>query len=155
MRKIMNLIVSVILALAMVCSLTGCSKANEDIENLMTEFEYACNTLDIDAVLDCINPKVSDKIRLAVGVLGMFTETDSDEMFESLAAALAGESEVIGTEFFSSIKIEVNDIQAEKDTATVLTTLTYNLTGDDVVREATFSCIYYTEKWYISSFSIE
>lgn len=84
----------------------------------------------------------------------MFTDTDTDEMFESLADYLSID-DVGGTDFFSSIKIEVKDISVEDEAATVSTILTYELNGEEVVRESTFKCIYYTEKWYISSFTID
>ena len=154
MRKIFVSVVAIVLSITMIFSLTGCSGSNKEIENLMTEFEYACNTLDFDAVLNCINPKVSDKIKLAAGFVGMFTDTDTDEMFESLADYLSSD-DVGGTDFFSSIKIEVKDISIEDETAVVSAILTYELNGEEVVRESTFNCIYYTEKWYISSFTID
>ena len=154
MRKIFVSVVAIVLSITMIFSLTGCSGSNKEIENLMTEFEYACNTLDFDAVLNCINPKVSDKIKIAAGFVGMFTDTDTDEMFDSLADYLSSD-DVGGTDFFSSIKIEVKDISVEDEAATVSTILTYELNGEEVVRESTFKCIYYTEKWYISSFTID
>lgn len=153
MRKIFVSVVAIVISIAMIFSLTGCSSSNKGIENLMTEFEYACNTLDFDAVLNCINPKVSDKIKIATGFVGMFTDTDTDEMFESLSDYLSSD-DIGGTDFFSSIKIEVKDISVEDEAATVAAILTYELNGEEVVRESTFNCIYYTEKWYISSFSI-
>ncbi len=154
MRKVFSSIVAMVLVLSMLLSLTGCGGSSKEIENLMTEFEYACNTLDFDAVLNCINPKVSDKIKIAAGLIGMFTEKDTDDMFESLAEALSSD-DIGGTDFFSSIKIKVEDIKVEDETATVSTTLTYDFNGEEIVREATFNCVYYTEKWYISSFSID
>lgn len=146
--------VAIVVLAVMIFSLGGCGKADKEIENLMTEFEYACNTLDFDAVLNCINPKISDKIKLAAGLVGMFTETDTDEMFERLADYLSAD-EIGGTDFFSSIKIQVEEIDAEEDTAVVSAILTYELNGEQVERRATFDCIYYIEKWYISSFSID
>lgn len=154
MRKIFVSVMAIVLSITMIFSLTGCSGSNKAIENLMTEFEYACNTLDFDAVLNCINPKVSDKIKIAAGFVGMFTDTDTDEMFESLADYLSSD-DIGGTDFFSSIKIEVKDITVEDETATVAAILTYEFNGEELVRESTFNCIYYTEKWYISSFSID
>ena len=75
-------IVIVMLIAALVLSLCGCSNDKGEIENLMTEFEYSCNELDIDAMLDCIDPAISDKIKLATGIASMFTNKDSDELTE-------------------------------------------------------------------------
>lgn len=154
MRKIFVSVITIVISIAMIFSLTGCDNSNREIKDLMTEFEHACNTFDFDAVLDCINPKVSDKIKIAAGIVGVFTDIDTDKMFESLAEYLSNDN-IGGADFFSSIKIEVKDISVEDDDATVSVTLTYELGGEKVVREATFNCIYYTEKWYISSFAID
>ncbi|MGN0114791.1 MAG: hypothetical protein ACI396_05650 [Acutalibacteraceae bacterium] len=154
MRKSIICVIAVIVSIAMVLSLSGCGGPEKDIKNLLTEFENACNTLDFDAVLDCIDPKVSDKVKLAVGVVGMFTDSDTDELFDSLADYLS-KDDIGGKDFFSSIKIKVEKISVEDDAATVSTTLTYSVNGEETVREASFYCIYYTEKWYISYFTID
>lgn len=153
MRKIFTLVIAIVLSIAMIFSLVGCSGSNKEIKKLMTDFEQACNALDFDAVLDCINPKISDNIKLAVGLVDMFSDTESDELFDKLAEHLSSD-DVGGKDFFSSIKIEVKDIIIEDETATVSAILTYDLKGDETVREATFNCIYYAEKWFITSFFI-
>lgn len=38
-------VLAIVLSIAIIFSLTGCSGSNKEIENLMTEFENACNTL--------------------------------------------------------------------------------------------------------------
>ena len=155
MRKVLVSLVSGILLVSMLFSLSACGNGSKkEIENLMTEFEYACNTLDFDAVLNCINPKVSDSIKIGVGLVGMFTKTDTDELFEKLADTLSSD-DLGGTDFFSSIKITVNDVSVDGENATVTTLLKYNVSGSQMEREAIFKCIYYTEKWYISSFAID
>lgn len=154
MRRVLSFVLAVILSVSMLVSFTGCNGSNKEIEYLITEFENACNALDFDAVLNCINPKVSDNIKIAVGLVGMFTDTDTDEMFEKLADYLS-DGDIGGTDFFSSIKIEIKDINVEEDAALVDTVISYSLNGDDYQREATFNCIYYAEKWYISSFSFK
>lgn len=154
MRKIFVPVTAIVLSIIMIFSLIGCSGSNREIRNLMTEFENACNTLDFDAALNCINPKISDKIRIAAGFVEMFTDNDTDKMFESLADYLSSD-DIGGTDFFSSIDIKVKDISVEDEAAVVSATLTYELNGEEVVRESTFNCIYYTEKWYISGFTID
>lgn len=154
MRKSIISVIAVIVSIAMVLSLSSCGGSDKDIKNLLAEFEYACNTLDFDAVLNYIDPKVSDKVKLAVGVVGMFTDSDTDELFDSLADYLS-KDDIGGKEFFSSIKIKVEKISVEDENATVSTTITYNINGEEMVREASFYCTYYTEKWYILYFTID
>ena len=155
MKKTLRAVVAFMLIVVMSLSLVGCNNDKKDIENLMLEFEYACNTLDFDAVLNCIDPKISDNIKLASGLLGMFTETDTDAMFEELSDYLLDSTEVGGTSFFETIKIEIEEIDMDGDVAYVTTSLKFNVTGEEMERVATFGCIYYTEEWYIADFVLQ
>ncbi len=155
MRKLIFSVMAVVLSVALMFSLTGCKAGdNKDIKKVISEFESSCNTLDFDAVLDCINPKISDKVNLALGLVGMFSDTDKDELFEKLADFLS-DDDIKGAEFFSSVKIEVKDIIIEDKEATVSTIITYNINGDETTRESTFYCSYYIEDWYITAFTID
>ena len=156
MKKTVKTIIALILISVMSFSFVGCNNDKKDIENLILEFEYACNTLDFDAVLNCIDPKISDNIKLAGGLLGMFTETNTDQMFDELSQYLLDNTDLDGgSSFFSTIKIEVEDIEIEGVEALVTTRLKFNVTGEEMERVALISCIYYTEKWYLSNFSIQ
>lgn len=150
MRKVFVSVVAVVLCVAMMFSLTGCT-AKSEVKSLIKQFEKACNDLDFNAVLECINPKIADNIKTAAGFIGMFTDTDSEEMFDSLSKFLSND-DIGGTDFFSSIKIDIKEIEIAEDTATVLTEITYEVGNEKTTREATFKCEMYNEKWYITSF---
>ncbi len=139
----------------MAVSLCGCGNSKGEIENLMTEFEYSCNELDIDAMLDCIDPAISDKIKLATGIASMFTDKDSDELTEELVGMLTGDNSLNADDFFSSIKIETEDIKTKKETGTANAKVEYTIAGEKFKKEATFEYVYEMEKWYISSFSLK
>ncbi len=154
MKTVIKSVVALTLVLAMCLTLVGCNNDKKDINNLILEFEYACNTLDFDAVLNCIDPKISDNIRLAGGVIGMFTQTDTDEMFEKLSEYLLNDESIESSEFFSSISIDIQESEIDGENAVVSTKIKYKLADVEMEREADFYCIYYNEKWYISDFAI-
>lgn len=154
MKKITITLIGCVLAVSMLLTLCACSNtSNKAIEDLMTQFESACNSLDLDAVLNCVNPQISDKIKIGLGIVGMFTQTDTNELFEKLALALSSD-DLGGSDFFSSIKIHIEQVAVDDDTATVNALLRYNVAGSPTQREATINCVYYAERWYISSFSV-
>ncbi len=157
MKKIAYRIIAVMLVLTLAFGFSGCNKKKTEVENLLTEFEYACNTLDFDAVLNCITPRVSDKIKVGANILGMLTFQDTDVLFEKLGDVLARNSEINGTDFFESVKIDIQEIvedEEDEDIVRAMTYVTYDVAGEEIVREAVFTCEYYAEKWYISSFTI-
>lgn len=148
-------IVIVMLITTMVLSLCGCSNDKGEIENLMTEFEYSCNEMDIDAMLNCIDPAISDKIKLATGIAGMFTDKDSDELTEELVGMLTGDDSLNAGDFFSSIKVETTDIKTKKETGTANAIVEYSIAGEKFKKEAAFDYVYNMDKWYISSFKLK
>lgn len=148
-------IVIVMLIATMVLSLCGCSNDKSEIENLMTEFEYSCNELDIDAMLNCIDPAISDKIKLATGIASMFTDKDSDELTEELVGVLTGDDSLNADDFFSSIKVETTDIKTKKETGTANAIVEYSIAGETFKKEAIFNYVYNMDKWYISSFKLK
>lgn len=152
MKRIICLILVAVMMLTVFC---GCGKSGskKDIGNLILEFEYACNTLDIDALLDCITPQISSGVKTVFGLLGTFSDMDNEEIFDYITNALTSEDGLDGTEFFSSIKIEVKDVTFEDETAFVDCYVSYEINKEEMKREACFTCVYYTEEWYISSFS--
>ncbi len=157
MKKIACRIIAAILVLTIAFSFSGCNKKKTEVENLLVEFEYACNTLDFDAALNCITPRVSDKIKIGANILGMFTNQDRDVLFDKLGDILVMNSEINGTDFFESIKIDIQDIVEDEeyeDIVSVLTYVTYIVAGEEFTREAVFTCEYQVEKWYISSFTL-
>lgn len=150
-----NKLVFFVLITTMVLSLCGCSNDKGEIENLMTEFEYSCNELDIDAMLNCIDPVISDKVKLATGIASMFTDKDPDEFTEELVGVLTGDNSLNADDFFSSIKIETSEIKTKKETGTADAIVEYSVSGEKFKKEATFNYIYNMEKWYISSIKLK
>lgn len=148
-------IVIMMLMATMLLSLCGCGNNKAKIENLMTEFEYSCNELDIDAMLNCIDPAISDKIKLATGIVGMFTDKDSDDLTEELVGMLTGEETLNANDFFSSIRIEAAEIKTKKETGICEAVVEYSLAGEKFKKNAEFEFINNMDKWYISSFKLK
>ncbi len=144
--------------LLVVCFLTmaACDgKQKNEIKSVVAEFEYACNTLDVEAILNTINPRVADKIKIALGIYGLFFNQDTSEVLESISEALIGDSELDGNDFFRSIEIEVREISLDEESAVAEAKVQYIIAGEEYKREAEFKCVYYLEEWYISSFELK
>ena len=152
MKRIVVSLVSIVLVMSMLLCMVSCGGQKKEIKNLVSEFENACNTLDFESVLDCINPKVAEGIKFGAGIVGMFTNMTTEDMFGKLADVLSNE-DLGGAEFFESIKIDVKDIEIDSETASVSALIKYNVSDKDVEKEAMLKCTYDSEKWYISGLS--
>lgn len=154
MKKKIALVLAFVMIVICIVPLSGCGNENDKIKNLMTEFEYACNSLDVDAMLDCIHPDITNKIKAAMGIVGMFTGKDSDDMLEEISTILTNNSKVDAESFFSTIKIDIKEVNSDSDNGTAKVNLTYKVGTEEIVSETTFICSKYNDKWYIKSFKI-
>lgn len=152
--KIKGIAIMVVIS-TMVLSMCGCNNNKGEIENLMTEFEYSCNELDINAMLNCIDPAISDKIKLATGIASMFTDKDVDALTEELVGVLSGENFLNANDFFSSISIETTKIDAKRETGICEAVVEYSLAGENFKKNAEFEFINTMDEWYISSFRLK
>lgn len=155
MKRKIIIVVFILVLTVCLSMITACSgKQKNKIESLIAEFEYACNTSDIEAILNTITPKVSDKIKLAFGIYGMFSDQDTSEVLDSISEAIVGDSELDGKDFLSSIKIDVGDITIDEENAVVKAKVQYVIAGEEYKKDAEFKCVYYLEEWYISSLKL-
>lgn len=153
MKKTVSILLSFVFAFICIIPLAGCSNEEEQIKNLMTEFEYSCNTLDVDGILDCIHPDVANKIKGALGVIGLFTGNDRDDILDSIASFISDNGNVDSEDFFKSIEIDVTKIEFSGSTAKVNLYLKYKIVSEYITSEINLICEKYNEKWYIKNFS--
>ena len=147
--------VAMLLTLLTVMSLCSCGSNKGEITDITSDFENACNKLDIDAMLECINPAISDKIKLAKGIASMFTDKKSDEMTDEIVSLLTGDSSLNAADFLSSIKLTTDKIRIKGKAAIADAVVEYSIAGEKFEKQAVFEYINVEKKWYISKFSFK
>lgn len=143
------------LTIAIVCvittiSLWACGNQKNEVKSTIENFEKACNKADIDEMLEYLDPAISEKVKLATGFASMFTTMDSEQLLDALAGLLIEDNALNTSEFFSSIKITVEDVAVSEDSATAIVKVAYRIAEEDYQKDATINCVYTSEKWYIS-----
>ena len=154
MKKIKSLS-TLFLIIALSVSMCACGGQNNEIKTLTRNFENSCNKLDMNAMLDCIDPEVSGSVKKLTGLIGMFSDKDTDELLDSFAKVLFSEMPENSKDFFSSIKIKLDTVEIEDDNASASAEITYEISGEDNKSNANFEYIRIDEKWYISNLDIE
>ncbi len=144
-----NMLALIILVSAVV--LCGCGDKGE-IKGLIKDFQMSCNELDINGMLECLNPEVEETINSAFGLVGLFTDVSTEEMLDAISEFLVGDGQGGGIEFFQSIKIEADELEVEKNSALVNATVSYEISGEVSEEQVEITCNYtdVEEKWYIS-----
>ena len=100
MKKIKSLS-TLFLIIALSVSMCACGGQNNEIKTLTRNFENSCNKLDMNAMLDCIDPEVSGSVKKLTGLIGMFSDKDTDELLDSFAKVLFSEMPENSKDFFS------------------------------------------------------
>ena len=146
---------ALILIITLSVSMCACGNQNNEIKTLTKNFENSCNKLDMNAMLNCIDPDISGNVKKLTGLIGMFSDKDTDELLDSFAKVLFSELPENSKEFFSSIKIKLDNIETDEDSASATAEITYEISGEDNKSNANFEYTRIDEKWHISNLDIE
>lgn len=157
MKKVFRYLVTIMLIVTMAFGMTGCASKTSQIKDTLSEFEYACCNLDVNAMLKCIDPDVSDPIRLSLALVSTFTDTDYEDLvdglFDNIGASEFGSS-FDAEDFLSTISVSDAKVKTKKNRATVTCKINFELAGEQFKRDATIEMIEKDDKWYIYSFDI-
>ena len=146
MKKILTLF----LVLCMLLPLSGYSGSNEEIKATLTEFQYACQNLDVKAMLNCIDSDISRPVSNGLSVLGLFLDTDAEDLVEEVFDLLF-DWEVDPYAFLSGIEFSDIKIEEDGDTAVVNCILVVEISGERLEYDSEIDMIQVDDHWYISN----
>lgn len=152
MKRMQRIIAVLLVALVLVLSMSGCGKSSK-IKDTIREFEYACQNLDLDAILDTIDPYVADPIRLALALYSGVAGEDYEDMLEDVVDSLIGAAfgdRYDPKEFLDTIRITDIKVKTKGSTATVTCELNFEIAGEQFRRDATIYMVEEDDAWYIS-----
>jgi hypothetical protein len=156
---------SVLLAIALLAlCLSGCSlfkkhsdpasgleerTPRENVEALIGDCTEACHDMDLDAILDCVNPKLADPMRSMLKVAGVSGKSD-EELLELVGTYMGAEAANY-SEFCETLSTEIGDVQIHGEKADATVKYTFEQNGQTYAGEAAVNCTRVDGKWYITS----
>lgn len=157
MKKVLRYLVTIMLIVTMTIGMTGCTSNASQIKDTLSEFEYAARNLDVNAMLKCIDPDVSDPIRLGLALVSTFSDADYEDLvdglFDNLGASEFGSS-FNAEDFLSTISVSDAKLKTKKHRGVVTCKINFELAGEQFTRDATIEMIEKDDKWYIASFDM-
>lgn len=154
LKRCATIILIIVLSVSL-CACAGQGKDNE-IETLTKNFEKACNKLDLNGMLDCVDPEISKSVKAITELVGLFSDKDTDELLDGLAKVLFRELPENSKELFSSIKIKLDDnIEISEDIANASAEIVYEISGEEHTSNVSLEYVKLDEKWYISDVSAQ
>lgn len=155
MKTVTQKIVVVILLLCLVFTVAGCNSMDEReeaVRQLLAQFQQACNAVDHEAVLACLSPGVTDAMDITSSILGIFMDTDTEDLF-TLFTDIISSDFVGGENFFTTMQIEVKSVDlSQENEATVFTSVSHKEGETLSYSNVVFSCTFSDGKWYITDF---
>lgn len=152
MKTMKRLIAVLLLSAMMMTALTGCGGNARKIKDTLSEFEYACHNLDMDAMLDCIDPDVAEPIQFALSVYSIATDQDVEDLTDLFVDSVFGSnaSELDAEELLSYISITDQKVKVKKSTAAVSCSLSVELDGKTYDMDLTINMTKTDGRWYIA-----
>ena len=148
-RRIVPLALVSALLLAL---LAGCGGEKNKVASAISQFEGACQELDVRGMIECMDPAISGPLLSAMDLFGV---EDTSGALDQLVGALdlfdgAGQQT---EDLVQSIRIEPKeyDFNDDRDTCTVTAELSY---GDSEPRSITLQMVLEDETWYIGGIGL-
>lgn len=147
-------LVSLLLLVAIMISLVGCAaaKREEAILETLENFEESCRRLDIDGILNCLNPTYARPISTAKALLGALTDINADELLQSAFELLFNQKGADPEEFLSAVTLENAKVSSEKTSAKIEADLTAKIAGQKISYGVEIGMKYDEDEdlWFIS-----
>lgn len=152
--KILRRLTALTLGLLLLLSLAGCAGGDQrQIRSTLKTFETACQQLDLNTMLDCMDPDTAQAVRNGASLLGQVTGQSAEEVLDATAPFLFGD-DYTSSDFLRSFRLTVEDIAVAEDSATALCTLSYTMNGEEKQRDVSVRLVKLEidgkQGWYIS-----
>ena len=155
----------VLLSVLLIVSLSGCKGGgivgkSAECKSLINKFEKSCNEVDIQAILDCIDPKISDTIKAIVAIGGMVTDNvdeylgDILEQFGSSISEITGGSGGSAKDIVASMKLTPKKYMLDKKDGSVKCKAEFEVNGMKTTKMLKISVVKKNDEWYISGISV-
>lgn len=149
--KLIKRILALTLALCLSLTLCSCGDKSE-IKDTIRDFEEACHDLNLNEMLECLDPTVAQVVSGGAGLIGNLLGQSAEELLDNIVPTLFGED--FSSEFLESLEIKVEDVAVNEHNATAMCTVTYLHNGAEQSRQATFELVKEgvedEAEWYIT-----
>lgn len=131
--------------------LVGCGEKS-DVKNMIERFESSVSTLDLDGVMDCVNPSVIKPIRGFLSLMGVedVNQVVAD-LFLELGFSYAFDT-IVDQGMVEDFKIEPTEYRFynDKNDCVVTVRISYYLAGEYYETGVDVDCSRINEQWYIN-----
>lgn len=129
----------------------GEAREGTQIQETLTEAQYAIENVDTKALLNIIDPDVADPIRLLLAATGV---NGNEAMAQVMSSLMGDDAFDMAQGALNDVQIEVTDSQILGKNAVLETLWTMDINGNEFFRYVTIQMEKINKKWYIVDFSV-
>lgn len=129
----------------------GEAREGTQIQETLTEAQYAIENVDTKALLNIIDPDVADPIRLLLAATGV---NGNEAMAQVMPSLMGDDAFDMAQGALNDVQIEVTDSQILGKNAVLETLWTMDINGNEFFRYVTIQMEKINKKWYIVDFSV-
>lgn len=122
-----------------------------EIQETLTEAQYAIENVDTKALLNIIDPDVADPIRLLLATTGI---NGNEAMAKVMTALLGDDAFDTAQGALKDVRIDVTDSRIYGSDARLETLWTIDINGEEFFRYITILMEKINKKWYIVDFMV-
>lgn len=128
----------------------------------LSSFEDACNKLDVGEILNCIDPKVSDPLKLVVSGISILTQSNVEEYLEQAVKLILD-----GTVDFLEEGEDISDVLQNMEVSpklirskmgwkksTIFCEMTVRISGTEIKKDIKIKMVKRNGEWYVSGISL-
>lgn len=96
-NSVWEVMLIVIVCVVLASAVIGFTKSpsRRQCKEIVQQFQTACNGMNINEILSCLNPAIANPLKAAITIGGAVTSTDTDEVLADILSALGGGTEAI------------------------------------------------------------
>lgn len=143
---------ALVLAVALILStMAGC--ASSEVRKVVSNFEQACQTMDTNGMLACLNPTITKPL---IGLMSLVGVESLDGVMDLLVEVVdvIDFSDVPAEDVLKTLNIKCDDLAFNdaKNSCTVAATISFVFKGETKEQDVSIKCEIVDGEWYIMSF---
>ena len=139
----------------LICGMSGCEeKDTSPVEQRVMDFTAKCNELDLDGILRCLDPALSEPIAWMFE-LAEIGGIEKEEILSAVYTMMTDESGLDEMDFFESIDVKIEEVRMGSKNATVIADVSYVVADIPFNKDGEIYLIKETDTWYISGLGLE
>ena len=151
MKKIGYKAAIILLIAVMIISFSGCGESSK-VKAVISDFQTACNNMDVNAVVECIDNPIVNAVKGVSGLAGDLLDFDNEKLNELVGDLLGDIGDIATGDYLKTMQIKVKKVKVDGTTALATAELSGKGFGEsEYTKTVVFECTRVGDTWKIKN----